>query len=122
MLLRRRQLAIALPSQSIAQTKDSDTPTTKRKLTFDDLVAQLRHYNSGTRKGAYTCCEWLRSIKTEAILDAILGLRELLDGYPTLLQTHLTSLVSNCTRLVADEVHDCHQLCSSRACYAESVI
>ncbi|KAH9937104.1 uncharacterized protein B0H18DRAFT_1112984 [Fomitopsis serialis] len=77
--------SIALPTQSIAQPKDSEAPTTRRKLTFDDLTAQLKHYNSGTRK------------------DAILGLRELLDGHPTLIHTHLTALVSNCTRLIADE-------------------
>ncbi|TFY52738.1 hypothetical protein EVJ58_g9842, partial [Rhodofomes roseus] len=77
--------SIALPTQSIVQSKDSEAPTTRRRLTFDDLIAQLKHYNVGTRK------------------DAILGLRELLDGYPTLIQTQLPSLVSNCTRLIADE-------------------
>ncbi|KZT72744.1 hypothetical protein DAEQUDRAFT_543688 [Daedalea quercina L-15889] len=77
--------SIALPTQSIAQPKDWDKPATRRKLTFDDLIAQLKHYNTGTRK------------------DAILGLRELFDGYPTLIHTHLTSLVTNCTRLIADE-------------------
>lgn len=41
---------------------------------------------------------------TDVVPDAILGLRELLNGYPTLIQTHLTSLVNNCTRLIADEV------------------
>lgn len=44
--------AIALPAQSITLEKDPNEPTTKRKLTFNDLVAHLKHHNSGVKKGA----------------------------------------------------------------------
>ncbi|KAJ6610092.1 hypothetical protein B0H10DRAFT_2166190 [Mycena sp. CBHHK59/15] len=44
--------SIALPSQSINIDKDDATPTTKRRLTFDDLIAHLKHYSAGTRKDA----------------------------------------------------------------------
>ncbi|OJT03033.1 hypothetical protein TRAPUB_6376 [Trametes pubescens] len=43
--------SIALPSQSIATDRDTDAPTTRRRLTFDSLVVHLKHYNHNTRKG-----------------------------------------------------------------------
>ena len=43
--------AIALPTQSIILEKDPNAPSTKRKLTFTDLVAHLRHHNSSVKKG-----------------------------------------------------------------------
>jgi hypothetical protein len=43
--------AIALPAQSITLEKDPNAPTTKRKLTFNDLVSHLKHHNSGVKKG-----------------------------------------------------------------------
>ncbi|KAJ8494635.1 hypothetical protein ONZ51_g2221 [Trametes cubensis] len=77
--------SIALPTQSIATDKDSDAPTTKRRLTFDALIAHLKHYNASTRR------------------DAILGLRELLEAHPELINPHLTALVKNCVRIIGDE-------------------
>ncbi|KAF7347752.1 Testis-expressed sequence 10 protein [Mycena venus] len=77
--------SIALPSQSITVDKDADAPTTKRRLTFDDLTAHLKHYSPGTRK------------------DAIAGLRELLDAHPTVLDSCLTTLINATVRLVGDE-------------------
>ncbi|KAL6304291.1 hypothetical protein BKA93DRAFT_733535 [Sparassis latifolia] len=77
--------SITLPTQSIVLDKDVEIPTTKRKLTFDDLIAQLRHYNSGTRR------------------DALLGLRELLETHRELLSSHLTALVNSCVRVISDE-------------------
>ncbi|KAK7064145.1 testis-expressed sequence 10 protein [Favolaschia claudopus] len=77
--------SIALPSQSITIDKDVSAPTTKRRLTFDDLTAHLKHYNAGTRK------------------DAIAGLRELLDAHQALLETSLTPLINATVRLVGDE-------------------
>lgn len=38
------------------------------------------------------------------VLDAILGLRELLDTYPTLIPQLLTPLVAATVRLMSDEV------------------
>ncbi|KAJ7038093.1 hypothetical protein C8F04DRAFT_1326018 [Mycena alexandri] len=68
--------SIALPSQSITVDKDADAPTTRRRLTFDDLIVHLKHYSAGTRK------------------DAIAGLRELLDANPTILESSLTPLIN----------------------------
>ncbi|KAF9822049.1 hypothetical protein IEO21_00043 [Rhodonia placenta] len=77
--------SIALPTQSIVLDKSSQAPTTKRKLTFDDLTSHLKHYNAATRR------------------DAILGLRELLESYPGLIGSNLTALVSSCVRAIGDE-------------------
>ncbi|KAJ7181761.1 hypothetical protein C8R43DRAFT_970362 [Mycena crocata] len=77
--------SIALPSQSITVDKDGDEPTTRRRLTFDDLILHLKHYSAGTRK------------------DAIAGLRELLDGHPEILESSLTVLVNAAVRIVGDE-------------------
>ncbi|TRM66181.1 hypothetical protein BD626DRAFT_628138 [Schizophyllum amplum] len=77
--------SIALPNQSIAVEKDTDTPTTKRRHTFDDLLSHLKHYNAGTRR------------------DALMGLRELLSDHPELLVPSLTNLVNGCVRVIADE-------------------
>ncbi|KAJ7837515.1 hypothetical protein B0H14DRAFT_2790969 [Mycena olivaceomarginata] len=77
--------SIALPSQSITVDKNADAPTTKRRLTFDDLITHLKHYSAGTRK------------------DAIAGLRELLDAHPTIIESSLTTLINTTVRLVGDE-------------------
>ncbi|KAF8807480.1 hypothetical protein BYT27DRAFT_7165165 [Phlegmacium glaucopus] len=77
--------SIVLPSQSIAIEKDLSQPTTKRQLTFADLLSHLKHHNSGTRK------------------DAILGLRELLESHWDLLRSSLTSLINALVRIIADE-------------------
>ncbi|EPQ60740.1 hypothetical protein GLOTRDRAFT_31411 [Gloeophyllum trabeum ATCC 11539] len=77
--------SITLPSQSIAAQKDEAAPRTSRKLTFEDLTSQLKHYNASTRK------------------DALHGLRELLEGYPYLIESRLSSLLATCSRLIGDE-------------------
>ncbi|KAH9898031.1 hypothetical protein C8Q73DRAFT_640798 [Cubamyces lactineus] len=79
--------SIALPTQSIATDRDSDAPTTKRRLTFDALIAHLKHYNASTRR----------------VVDAILGLRELLEAHHELINSHLTALVNSCVRIIGDE-------------------
>ncbi|KAG6819451.1 hypothetical protein H0H93_011800, partial [Arthromyces matolae] len=76
---------IALPNQSIAYEKDDDTPTTKRKLTFEDLVSHTRHYNAATRR------------------DALLGFQELFGAKWDLLDSSLATLLNTCVRLIADE-------------------
>ncbi|KAJ7597117.1 hypothetical protein C8J56DRAFT_851089 [Mycena floridula] len=76
--------SIALPTQSIAAEK-SNAPTTRRNLSFDDLVLQTRHFNAGTRR------------------DAILGFRELFEAHPSLLSTSLTVLFNTTARLIPDE-------------------
>ncbi|RDB28596.1 Testis-expressed sequence 10 protein [Hypsizygus marmoreus] len=77
--------SIALPTQSIAQEKDITVPSTKRRLTFEDLIAHTKHYNATTRK------------------DAILGLRELLDAHWALLDSSLAALINACVRMIGDE-------------------
>ncbi|KZT30468.1 hypothetical protein NEOLEDRAFT_1053675 [Neolentinus lepideus HHB14362 ss-1] len=77
--------SITLPSQSITAQKDEAVPKTSRKLTFDDLLVHLKHYNANTRK------------------DAISGIRELLDSYPRLIETRLNALLTTCARLIGDE-------------------
>ncbi|TFY71908.1 hypothetical protein EVG20_g1081 [Dentipellis fragilis] len=77
--------SIALPSQSIVTTGENGVPSTRRRLTLDDLLSHLKHYNSGTRK------------------DALLGLRELLEAHPAMIEQCLTTLLNSCIRLISDE-------------------
>ncbi|KAI0715228.1 hypothetical protein C8Q76DRAFT_618591 [Earliella scabrosa] len=77
--------SIALPTQSIALEKITDAPSTKRRLTFDALIAHTKHYNASTRR------------------DAVLGLRELLEVHSELISAQLTTLINNCVRLIGDE-------------------
>ncbi|GLB36226.1 hypothetical protein LshimejAT787_0305140 [Lyophyllum shimeji] len=77
--------SIALPSQSIAHEKDASVPTTKRRLTLEDLITHTRHYSASTRK------------------DAILGLRELFEANWDLVESSFTALINACVRLIGDE-------------------
>lgn len=77
--------SIALPTQSIVLEKDPNAPITKRKLTFTDLVTHLRHHNSSVKK------------------DALLGLRELFEAHPNLIEPSLATLLSTCVRSIASE-------------------
>ncbi|KZV72568.1 hypothetical protein PENSPDRAFT_649670 [Peniophora sp. CONT] len=77
--------SIALPSQSIASSKPTSEPTTKRKLSLDDLIAQLKHYSPSTRR------------------DALSGLRELLTAHPSLLLPALPRLLTSTARLISDD-------------------
>ncbi|KAI0704957.1 hypothetical protein BC835DRAFT_1315942 [Cytidiella melzeri] len=77
--------SVTLPSQNIGSEKDGLGPTTKRKLTFDDLLVHLKHYNVGMRR------------------DALLGLRELIEDHPEIAVSSLTPLLNGCVRLIADE-------------------
>ncbi|PBL01077.1 hypothetical protein ARMGADRAFT_1058936 [Armillaria gallica] len=77
--------SIALPSQSITKDRDDDTPTTKRRLTFDELVAHTKHYGVATRK------------------DALAGFRELFETHPYIINESLTTLFNSCVRLIGDE-------------------
>ncbi|KAL0951086.1 hypothetical protein HGRIS_007824 [Hohenbuehelia grisea] len=77
--------SIALPNQSIASEKPVDEPTTKRRLTFRDLVSHVKHYNAGTRK------------------DALQGFKELLELHPELIESCLATLITTTSRLIGDE-------------------
>ncbi|KAF5375094.1 hypothetical protein D9758_000204 [Tetrapyrgos nigripes] len=77
--------SIALPSQSIVFEKDDDTPATRRKLTFDDLISNIKHHNAGSRR------------------DALFGLKELLDGHWELTEGVLPTLLNATVKLISDE-------------------
>ncbi|RUS34958.1 hypothetical protein BC938DRAFT_477408 [Jimgerdemannia flammicorona] len=80
-------VAISLPNQSINEDK-SNQLTNARNLTLSDLVAQLRHYNAGSRK------------------DAIQGLRDLFNRYPAILPSSLSTIVNSIVRLLIDDDGD----------------
>ncbi|KAJ1301416.1 hypothetical protein OPQ81_008676 [Rhizoctonia solani] len=82
--------SVALPNQTIRteeQVTEQGVPTTRRRLTYDDLLVHLRHYNPGTRK------------------DALQGLRELLGDYSELIISNLGSLLDAVSKLIADDDH-----------------
>ena len=53
-------IAIVLPTQTIGLEKEDGTPTTKRKLTFDNLIANVKHYSAGARKGQHKALYYTR--------------------------------------------------------------
>ncbi|KAJ3568803.1 hypothetical protein NP233_g5483 [Leucocoprinus birnbaumii] len=77
--------SIALPTQSIAVNKDESTPTTKRKLTLDDLLSQMKHYSPSVKK------------------EALLGLTELLEAHWNLVRQNLSQLMNQLARIIGDE-------------------
>ncbi|QRV83339.1 Testis-expressed sequence 10 protein [Ceratobasidium sp. AG-Ba] len=82
--------SVALPSQTIRTEEhvaEQGVPTTRRRLTYDDLLVHLRHYSSSTRK------------------DALQGLRELLSDNPTMVMPNLGSLLGAIAKLIADDDH-----------------
>ncbi|CAG8473935.1 960_t:CDS:10 [Dentiscutata erythropus] len=70
--------AISLPEQSIAKDK-SEEITNTRNLTLNDLVTQLKHYNS------------------------IQGLRDLFHKHPSILSRSLSTIVNPLSRLLVDD-------------------
>ncbi|XP_006454401.1 hypothetical protein AGABI2DRAFT_214405 [Agaricus bisporus var. bisporus H97] len=77
--------SIALPTQSIAAVKDETAPTTKRKLTINDLLTHLKHYNPSVKR------------------DALAGLNELLEAHWSLINKNLSLLINQLARLINDE-------------------
>ncbi|KAF8603928.1 hypothetical protein BDV93DRAFT_606304 [Ceratobasidium sp. AG-I] len=82
--------SVALPNQTIRTEEhvaEHGVPTTRRRLTYDDLLVHLRHYSPGMRK------------------DALQGLRELLGDHPELIVPNLGSLLNAVAKLIADDDH-----------------
>lgn len=64
--------------------RDTSGPTTHRQLGINDLLSQLHHYNANVKHGA------------------LLGLRELLSLNPSLLEQHLSRLLSEVAAVFTD--------------------
>ncbi|XP_061530833.1 testis-expressed protein 10 homolog [Phycodurus eques] len=77
-----RTKGIYLPDQL---KTDSSGPTTNRQLGINDLLSQLHHYNANVKHGA------------------LLGLRELLSMNPSLLEQHLSRLLSEVAAVFTDK-------------------
>ncbi|CAG6015494.1 unnamed protein product [Menidia menidia] len=65
--------------------RDTSGPTTHRHLGINDLLSQLHHYNANVKHGA------------------LLGLRELLSISPSLLEQHLSRLLSEVAAVLTDK-------------------
>ncbi|XP_077383891.1 testis-expressed protein 10 homolog isoform X2 [Festucalex cinctus] len=77
-----RTRGIYLPEQL---KTDTSGPTTNRQLGINDLLSQLHHYNANVKHGA------------------LLGLRELLSMNPSLLEQHLSRLLSEVAAVFTDK-------------------
>nr|XP_046255818.1 testis-expressed protein 10 homolog [Scatophagus argus]XP_046255819.1 testis-expressed protein 10 homolog [Scatophagus argus]XP_046255820.1 testis-expressed protein 10 homolog [Scatophagus argus] len=77
-----RTKGIHLPEQL---KRDTSGPTTHRQLGINDLLSQLHHYNANVKHGA------------------LLGLRELLSLSPSLLEQHLSRLLSEVAAVFTDK-------------------
>ncbi|XP_072268183.1 testis-expressed protein 10 isoform X2 [Pyxicephalus adspersus] len=64
---------------------DHSLPTSRRKLTITDILSQLHHYNSSVKHGA------------------LVGLQEILSTHPSLIDTHISSIMSEVTAMFTDK-------------------
>jgi hypothetical protein len=100
-------LGISLPNQSITEDKSREI-TTGRNLTLSDLVTQLKHYNSGVKKGKFHEMEWftadLYTFCVLVCLDALSGLQELFSRHPGMLVSSLSTVVNGIVKLFIDDV------------------
>lgn len=77
-----RTKGINLPEQL---KKDTSGPTTHRQQGINDLLSQLHHYNANVKH------------------SALLGLRELLSSNPSLLEQHLSRMLSEVAAVFTDK-------------------
>ncbi|XP_030606819.1 testis-expressed protein 10 homolog [Archocentrus centrarchus] len=80
-----RSKGIFLPEQLKRETSG---PTTHRQLGINDLLSQLHHYNANVKH------------------SALLGLKELLSISPSLLEQHLSRLLSEVAAVLTDKDHN----------------
>ncbi|XP_078543810.1 testis-expressed protein 10 isoform X2 [Lissotriton helveticus] len=80
-----RTKAIHLPEQLRCLSQQQSQPTNYRKLSVQDLLSQTHHYNASVRQGA------------------LLGLRDLLSLHPTMIDSHLSSIVSEVAAMFTDK-------------------
>nr|XP_015806104.2 testis-expressed protein 10 homolog [Nothobranchius furzeri] len=77
-----RSRGIHLPDQL---KRDTSGPTTHRQLGINELLSQLHHYSANVKHGA------------------LLGLRELLSSSPSLLEQHLSRMLSEVAAVLTDK-------------------
>lgn len=80
-----RTKAIHLPEQLRCLNQQQSQPTNNRKLSVQELLSQTHHYNASVRQGA------------------LLGLRDLLSLHPTMIDAHLSSIVSEVAAMFTDK-------------------
>lgn len=68
--------------------RDTSGPTTHKQLGINDLLSQLHHYNANVKH------------------SALLGLKELLSISPSLLEQHLSRLLSEVAAVLTDKDHN----------------
>ncbi|ORY74513.1 hypothetical protein BCR35DRAFT_306649 [Leucosporidium creatinivorum] len=83
--------SIALPSQSLAATKD--VPTSRRNLTLPELLVQCRHYSVPVKK------------------EALTEVQQLLEAHEGLLHQHLLAIISSLSHLISDPVPSLRSQC-----------
>ncbi|KAM8966462.1 testis-expressed protein 10 [Pelodytes ibericus] len=64
---------------------DRSLPTNKRKLNITDLLSQMHHYNTGVKHGA------------------LVGLQELLSSHPSVIDTHISSIIAEVAAVFTDK-------------------
>ncbi|XP_053322071.1 testis-expressed protein 10 isoform X2 [Spea bombifrons] len=64
---------------------DTSLPTTKRKLNITDLLSQIHHYNTGVKH------------------SALVGLQELLSAHPSVIDTHISSIIAEVAAVFTDK-------------------
>ncbi|XP_069476706.1 testis-expressed protein 10 [Ambystoma mexicanum] len=80
-----RTKAIRLPEQLRGTSQQQPQPTSNRKLSVQELLSQMHHYNAGVKQGA------------------LLGLRDLLSMHPAMIDAHISSIVSEVAAMFTDK-------------------
>uniref|UniRef100_A0A6I8S4Z5 Testis expressed 10 n=1 Tax=Xenopus tropicalis TaxID=8364 RepID=A0A6I8S4Z5_XENTR len=65
--------------------EDQSSPTNERKLNITDLLSQMHHYNAGVKH------------------SALVGLKELLSTYPSIIESHISSIISEVAAVFTDK-------------------
>ncbi|XP_066440952.1 testis-expressed protein 10 [Eleutherodactylus coqui] len=64
---------------------DPSLPSSKRKRTLADILSQMHHYNAGVKH------------------DALVGLREILSSHPSIIDTHISVIMSEVAAVFTDK-------------------
>ncbi|KNZ49948.1 hypothetical protein VP01_467g3 [Puccinia sorghi] len=88
--------AIALPNQKI-RTENALIPSTRSNLTLDDLIPHS-HF---CYHGLLTQRPFIS--RSHIFVDALLGLREILEAHRTIWRLNLGTIIHSCASLISDE-------------------